>query len=245
MKDKVAIVTGGVKGIGLGTVWELSKQGAHVVIADLNQKECNKVAEEVKKEFGTNPIGIKCDMSKLKDISYLVKKTMQTYKKLDILVNNAGIYPNIAMLKTSEKDYDKVMNVNLKGVYFLMKEAANVMQPGSKVVNISSIASIIGFNGLTHYCATKGALNALSRAAALEFAPNKINVNCVAPGAIDTPGAGASLDENAKAAFAQAIPMKRWGKAEDIAYAAAFLASDGADYITGQVLVVDGGWTIQ
>jgi NAD(P)-dependent dehydrogenase (short-subunit alcohol dehydrogenase family) len=245
MKDKVVIVTGGVKGIGLGIAKDFAGKGASVIVADLDQKECNKVANELATEFNVKCLGVKCDMSNMKDVSNLVKKTIQTFKKLDILVNNAGIYPSRMMADISEKDYDKTMDVNVKGLYFLMKESAKVMAEGSKIVNISSIASIIGFPGLTHYCATKGAVNALTRAAALEFAPMKITVNVVAPGAIDTPGAGGAMDENAKAALAQNIPMKRWGTPADIAAATVFLASDGADYITGQVIVVDGGWTVQ
>ena len=143
----------------------------------------------------------------------------------------------------SENDWDKVLDVNLKSVFLCSQSAAKVMKPGSKIVSISSIASIVGFPNLTHYCASKGGINGFTRALALELASKKINVNAVAPGAIETPGA--AMNEETKNATLPLIPAGRLGTSIDIGRAVAFLASDYADYITGQILPVDGGWIIR
>ena len=158
-------------------------------------------------------------------------------------MNNAGIYPFKAFEQMTEQDWDKVMSVNAKSVFLCSQSAAKEMKQGGKIVDISSIASFVGFEGLTHYCASKGAINATIRAMALELAPKKINVNAVAPGAIDTPGAKSPAEQQKQTI--SIIPWQRMGQPEDIANAVVFLASDRADYITGQVLIVDGGWTLR
>lgn len=230
LNDKIAIVTGGAKGIGYGIVEALAKEGARVVVADL---------EAAPGEFET----IICDVSSREAIESLVAQVKERYGRVDILVNNAGIFPYKAALEMTEADWDKVLDVNLKGSFFLSQAVARVMPEGGKIVNISSIASLVGFENLVHYCASKGGMNGMTRAFALELAPKKINVNVVAPGAIATPGA--DIDENEAKQFIPMIPAGRIGKPEDIAAATVFLASPGADYITGQVLVVDGGWTLR
>ncbi|MCX6739442.1 MAG: SDR family NAD(P)-dependent oxidoreductase [Candidatus Parcubacteria bacterium] len=243
LKDKVAIVTGGRQGIGLGIALALAKEGCHVVVSDIDQNDCDVVAEKIKME-GVKSIGVKCDVSKKDEVDAMVAQTMQEFGKLDILVNNAGIFPFVPFEKMQESDWDKVMNVNLKSIFLTSQASAKVMQQGGKIVNISSIASVVGFEGLVHYCASKGGINGMVRALALELAPRKINVNVVAPGAIETPGASGGTEEMKQQTIAM-IPAKRYGQPEDIANAVVFLASDKADYITGQVLVVDGGWTIK
>jgi NAD(P)-dependent dehydrogenase (short-subunit alcohol dehydrogenase family) len=149
-----------------------------------------------------------------------------------------------------EADWDKVIDVNLKSIFLCSKEAIKIMPEQGRIVSISSIASFVGFEGLVHYCATKGGINAMTRALALELAPKKITVNAVAPGAIDTPGAS-QPDQPKTAAEAtrkqtiSMIPLARMGQPEDIANAVVFLASPKADYITGQTIIVDGGWTLR
>ncbi|MCX6736068.1 MAG: SDR family NAD(P)-dependent oxidoreductase [Candidatus Parcubacteria bacterium] len=244
LKDKVAIVTGGRQGIGLGIALALAKEGCNVVVSDIDQNDCDVVAEKLKSE-GVKAIGIKCDVSKKEEVDALIAGTMKEFGKLDILVNNAGIYPFVPFEKMTESDWDKVMNVNLKSIFLTSQASAKVMQSGGKIVNISSIASVVGFEGLVHYCASKGGINGMVRALALELAPRKINVNAVAPGAIETPGASGAMAEETKQQMIAGIPAKRYGQPEDIANAVVFLASDKADYITGQVLVVDGGWTVK
>ena len=244
LKDKVAIVTGARQGIGLGIALALAKEGCNIIVSDIDQGDCNSVAEKISKEEGVKALGVKCDVSKKEEVDALVEKTMHEFGRLDILVNNAGVYPFIPFDKMQESDWDKVMNVNLKSIFLTSQASARVMQPGGKIVNISSIASLVGFEGLVHYCASKGGINGMIRALALELAPRKINVNAVAPGAIETPGASGGTEEMKQQTIAM-IPAKRYGQPEDIANAVVFLASDKADYITGQVLVVDGGWTIK
>lgn len=244
MKDKIAIVTGAKQGIGYGIALALAKEGCKVVVSDLDQAACDAVASEISK-IGVSAVGIACDVSKKEDIDNLFMKTVAEFGGVDILVNNAGIFPFKPFMDISESDWDKVMNVNLKSMFMSSQAAAKVMKEGGKIVDVSSIASLVGFEGLVHYCASKGGVNGMIRAMAIELAAKKINVNAVAPGAIETPGATGAMNDDMKAGTISAIPWKRMGRPEDIANAVVFLASDKADYITGQVIVVDGGWTLK
>lgn len=242
LKGKSAIVTGAGQGIGQGIAQVLTKEGANVLVADLNLENAEKVVAEIN-AGGGKAIAIKCDVSLKAEVDAMVEKAVSEFGKLDILVNNAGIYPMKPFLEMTEDDWDKVINVNLKSVFLCSQAAALKMPEGSKIVSISSIAAFVGFDGLCHYCATKGGINASIRAIALELAKKKINVNAVAPGAIQTPGAAAA-EEIMKQTISM-IPAGRMGQPEDIANAVAFLVSDKADYITGQTLIVDGGWTLR
>jgi len=244
LKGKVAIVTGSRRGIGYGIALAMAKEGCNVVVSDIDQKDCEKVVKEVEKT-GVSGLAVKCDVSKKSEVDALIAKTMKKFGRLDILVNNAGIFPSVPFLDMTEENWDKVLNVNLKSVFLCSQAAAKVMKPGSKIVSIASIAAFVGFQGLTHYCASKGGINGMTRALALELAPKKINVNAVAPGAIDTPGASVASNEEVRKQTIAAIPWARMGVPEDIANAVVFLASDKSDYITGQTVIVDGGWTIQ
>jgi 3-oxoacyl-[acyl-carrier protein] reductase len=241
LQNKVAIVTGSGQGIGLGIALVLAKEGCHVVVSDLNPETAKKASVEIQK-LGVKSISVACDVSKKTEVEHLIDSTIKEFGHIDILVNNAGIYPYKPFLEMTENDWDRVLDVNLKSVFLCSQSAAKVMKPGSKIVSISSIASIVGFPNLTHYCASKGGINGFTRALALELAPKKINVNVVAPGATETPGA--SMNEETKKATLPLIPAGRIGTPIDIGRAVAFLASDYSDYITGQVLPVDGGWTI-
>lgn len=243
LKDKVAIVTGSKQGIGLGIALALAKEGCHVIVSDLEQAGCDQAAAELEK-FGVRTLAITCDVSKQEEVNNLISKTIKEFGQLDILVNNAGIYPFVSFAEMKESDWNKVIDINAKSVFLCSQRAAREMKPGSKIVNISSIAAFVGFEGLAHYCASKGAINSLTRALALELAPKKINVNAVAPGAIDTPGASGGSDEQTKQTIS-AIPLARKGTPADIAHLVAFLVSEKADYITGQTIIVDGGWTLR
>jgi NAD(P)-dependent dehydrogenase (short-subunit alcohol dehydrogenase family) len=244
LKDKVAIVTGAKQGIGLGIAIALAKEGCNVVVSDLEQSGCESAAIEIEK-LGVKALAISCDVSQKDQVDHLVSETISKFGKLDILVNNAGIFPFKPFMDLSESDWDKVIDVNLKSVFLCSQAFAKVMPDGGKIVNISSIASLVGFEGLTHYCASKGGVNGLTRTLALELASRKINVNAVAPGAIESPGATGAMTDEMKQGTIGAIPLKRFGVPEDIAQSVIFLASNNADYITGQVLVVDGGWTLR
>jgi len=241
-KDKVAIVTGSGRGIGLGIATALAKEGCNVVISDIDQTTSEQAAQEMLK-LGVKSLAIKCDVSNKVEVDNLIAKTIEAFGRLDILVNNAGIFPFTSFMDMKESDWDRVMNVNLKSIFLCSQSAVKVMKEGSKIVDISSIASFVGFEGLTHYCASKGGVNSFVRALALELASKKINVNAVAPGGINTPGAAAP--EEIKKQTIAAIPLARMGEPEDIANAVVFLASEKANYITGQTIVVDGGWTLR
>jgi NAD(P)-dependent dehydrogenase (short-subunit alcohol dehydrogenase family) len=245
LRGKVAIVTGAAKGMGKAHSIKLAQAGAKVVVTDIDAPGCQQVVEEIKKLRG-QAIAVKCDQSKKTDVDAVVAETLKKFKKIDILVNNAGIFPFEPFLDMPEQNFEKVIDVNLKG-YFLMAQAcAKEMskQKSGSIVNIASIAAIMGFAGLTHYCASKGGIVAMSRALALELAPMGIRINTIDPGAIDTPGASTvNMDPKAMEAMLAPIPMKRKGKSEEIANAVLFLASDESSYMTGSVMVVDGGWT--
>ncbi len=241
LKNKTAIVTGAGQGIGLGIALRLAEEGCDVVVSDINAETCNKAVEEISK-LGAKAKAVVCNVADKAEVDNLVATTVKEFGRLDILVNNAGIYPFKAFKDMTEEDWDKVMRVNLKGVFLCSKAAADVMGEGAKIINISSIAGQVAFAGLVHYCASKGGVDSFTRALALELAPRKINVNAVAPGAIDTPGA--KMSDEVKQGTLGLIPWGRIGKAEDIAGAVVFLASEDSDYVTGQVITVDGGWTI-
>ena len=244
LKDKVAIITGSAKGIGRGITLALAKEGCQIVISDIDGEKCQEVVEEII-EINQKAITIECDVSKKEEVDNLIAETIKQFGKIDILVNNAGIFPFKPFLEITEEEWDKVLNVNLKSIFLCSQAAVKVMKEGSKIINISSIAAFIGYAGLTHYCASKGGINGFVRALALELAPKKINVNAVAPGAIDTPGANAFSSEDIRKQTITAIPWARIGQPEDIANIVVFLASDRADYITGQTIIVDGGYTLK
>lgn len=248
LKGKVAIVTGAKQGMGRTHALALAKAGAKVVVSDISQEECQKVVDEIKKLRG-EAIAVKCDITNKAEIDAMVKKTVDTYKKIDILVNNAGVAIFKPFLEMSEEEFKKTIDINLKG-YFLCSQAAAkemVKQKSGTIVNIASVAMGqvgMGFSGLTHYCASKGGIVAMAEAMALELAPLGIRVNTIAPGAIDTPMASSiKTDPKTLEATLANVPLKRMGKPEEISNAVLFLASDESSYMTGSVVVVDGGWT--
>lgn len=233
LKGKVAIVTGGTKGIGKGIADTLAQYGAKVVV-------CSS------KSRGGKHHHVQANVSQFKDCEHLVEKTIKKFGRVDILVNNAGIYPFTSFTKMTRGDWDKVMDVNLNGVFNTTKAVLPYMQKQKygKIVNIASIAGTqVGFPGLVHYCTTKAGLMGFTRALALELIPFNIHVNAVAPGAIKTPGIKVGLSKDAAAGIVHVIPEGRMGKPVEIAETVAFLSSDAASYIMGQTIVVDGGFT--
>jgi 3-oxoacyl-[acyl-carrier protein] reductase len=246
LEGKKALVTGGSRGIGRGIALALALQGADVIINyRSNQEEANKVVEEIKK-MGRQSVAVAADVSSSQSVAKMFEYVKSQWGKLDILVNNAGIIAYADFETMAEEDWDKIMAVNLKGQFLCSREAVKLMGPGSRIINTASIASGgmgVGFSRLAHYTASKGGVVALTENMALDLAKKGINVNAVAPGVIETDMTKEMLgDEKAKAGLMTRIPKGRVGKPEDIGAAVAFLASNEADYITGTVLYVDGGW---
>ncbi len=211
LKDKIAIVTGAGQGIGLGIAKKLAKEGCNVVVADLNEESANLAAKELT-ALGVKSVTVKCDVSNKSDVDLMVTKIKQEFGTVDILVNNAGIYPFKGFAEMAEADWDKVMNINLKGNYMVTQAILALLKDGGKIISISSVASTLGMAGLSAYCASKAGINGLTRALAIELAPRKITVNAVAPGAVNTPGAAAP--DEVKQQTLAVIPLKRMGEPE-------------------------------
>lgn len=246
LKGKKALVTGGSRGIGRGIALALATQGADVAINYHSKKdEAEKVVEEIKK-MGREAFSIQADVSKSADVAKMFGEVKTKWGRLDILVNNAGIVAFANFESITEEEWDKILDVNLKGQFLCSREAIKLMDKGAKIINIASIASGgvgIGFSRIAHYTASKGGVVALTENMAIDLASKGINVNAIAPGVIETDMTKGMLgDEKVKQGLLMRVPKGRVGKPEDIGAAAAFLASDEADYITGTVLYVDGGW---
>ena len=248
--DQVVIVTGGAKGIGWGIAKVFSQEGAKVVITDWDDVNGPKTAEELR-QAGGEAIYIKCDVSNEDQVKAMVEQTIQTFGRIDVLVNNAGIGVYKSVLDTSSEDWDRCLNVNLKGVFLCSKYVIPHMQKQGKgnIINISSVHSFQTVNGVAPYAASKGGITALTRNMAIDYGPT-IRVNAIAPGWVLTPLIQSIFDsypdpEAQRKAVEQRQVMKRIGRPEDIGYAAAFLASDEASFITGTQLFVDGGLTAQ
>ena len=244
LKNKVAIVTGAGSGIGRSIALAFAREGAKVVVADLNEKGGLETVDLVKKEK-EEAIFVKVDVSQAENIDQMVEVCLKEFGQVDILVNNAGIVKMSPLHETTEEDWDKILGVNLKSVFLSSKKVLPIMlsQGKGKIINIASIAGLVGFSNLGAYCASKGGIIALTREMALEYAPQKINVNCIAPGVIKTAMTKEMLaDETTRKSLESSTPYPRLGEPEDIAQAAVYLASDESDFVNGEILVVDGGW---
>jgi NAD(P)-dependent dehydrogenase (short-subunit alcohol dehydrogenase family) len=250
LKDRVAIVTGGAKGIGWGIVKVLVQEGAKIAIADWDEVKGPETAEEMRKAGG-DVIYVKTDVSQEEQVKHLVQATLDHYGKIDILVNDAGIGVYKSVLDATTEDWDRCLAVNLKGQFMCSKYVIPHMQAQGKgaIVNISSVHSFQTANGTAPYCASKGGITALTRNMAIDYGPT-IRVNSIAPGWVLTPLIQSIFDgyddpAEQQRQTEQRQVMKRIGVPEDIGYAVAFLVSDEASFITGTQLFVDGGLTAQ
>ena len=245
LKGKVALVTGGGRGIGRAISLTLAEKGAFVVVNYNGSKE--KAQETVKEieEAGGAAASYGCNVADFEACGEMIAALIREYGHIDLLVNNAGITRDGLRMKMSEEDFDRVLDVNLKGCFNTMRHLSRqfLKQKGGKVINISSVAGIMGNPGQANYCASKAGVIGLTKSAARELGSRGITVNAVAPGLIETEMTE-DLSEAAREAMKEQILLKRTGTAREVAQTVAFLASDAANYITGQVIAVDGGMSV-
>jgi len=241
LKDKKVFITGAGQGIGRAIALSMAREGADIGIADINLENAERTAEEIR-SLGVKTMAIQLDVSKTDDVSRAFKSFMNEMGSLDILVNNAGITRDSLLLRMKDEDWDAVIDVNLKGVFLCSREAIKIMAKNryGKIINISSVVAFMGNPGQANYSASKAGVVGLTKTMAREYASRGIRVNTVAPGFIQTAMTDA-LPENVKEEMKRLIPLGQFGIPEDVASAVLFLASPESDYITGQVLHVNGG----
>lgn len=239
-----AIVTGGAMGIGLGIARRLHEAGASVVIADLDPDAAERVAEELLAKRGGSAVSVRVDVSDPDDVERMVDAAVEAFGGIDVLVNNAGIFPIVPLSELDLDTFQRVLGVNLTGLYLCTKAASARMIAqgrGGRIVNVTSIDALHpSMVGLSHYDASKHGAWGFTKNVALELAPHDIRVNAIAPGGIRTPGVG-DLDEETMKGFEAMVPMGRMGEADEIGRVALFLASELSSYMTGAQVVVDGG----
>jgi len=247
LSGKVALVTGGRRGMGKAHALALAAQGAKVVVTDVDVAECAAVVEEIKSKGGEAAC-FKMDVTSKDEVNSVFDEVIKRFGRLDILVNNAGIYFPKTALELTEEDWDKMIDINLKGQFLCAQRAAKEMAKNKwgRIINIASIASGqvgIGIAGGAHYTASKGGIIGMTETLAIEWASLGINVNAIGPGMIDTPMVSAAqIPEDAMKAMLAQVPLKRIGRPEEVSAMVVFLASEEASYVTGATFYVDGGW---
>jgi len=242
LKGKTALVTGSGRGLGKAIALKLAQMGANIVLNDI---ETSDSVDATAKEFidaGYNVLVVKGDVRNVEDVENMMKKILEVFGRLDILVNNAGITRDTLILKMTEKDWEDVIGINLTGAFNCTRAAAKIMvkQRSGKIINISSVAGVMGNPGQANYSASKAGLIGLTKSVAKELASRNITCNAVAPGLIMSKMTEV-LPDKVKESYLNSIPLKRFGTPEDVANVVGFLASDDANYITGQVIHIDGG----
>jgi 3-oxoacyl-[acyl-carrier protein] reductase len=242
LEGRLAIVTGGRRGIGRAIAERLAGEGADIVLGDRDADEAEEAAQEIAAATGRRVQGCLVDVAEFESAQSMVRCALEDFGRVDILVNNAGITRDTLILRMKEQEWDDVLDTNLKGAWNCAKAVVRPMmkQRFGRIINISSVSGLAGQAGQTNYSASKAGLIGLTKALAREVASRNITVNAVAPGFIPT-ALTVDLPEELKDGMMDLIPLGRWGTTDEIAHAVSFFASDGASYITGQVLSVDGG----
>ena len=255
LKGKAAIVTGGAMGIGQAISFRLAEAGAAVMIADIDEEAARQTVEKIEADGGKAE-SMRADVSSAADAGEIARMTVEAFGGVDILVNNAGVYPVTPLDDITEDLWDKVLDINLKGTFLCSQAVARQMikaEHGGKIVNLGSRAGIHPNAGMAHYCTSKAGVMMLTKSLALELAPHNILVNAVAPGVVLTPGALKQMQSKPKDEAASKIglenllarmPLRRIGEPDDIARVVLFLASKAADYMTGTMLLADGGYEL-
>lgn len=252
LKEKVAIITGAGSGQGKASAKLFASEGAKVVIAEWNEENGKQVEEEIR-AAGHEAVFMKTDVSNEENVRDVINQVVERYGRIDVLFNNAGIgfsarskYTMAPLLETPLEDWNQILGINLNGVYLMSKYTVPIMikQKGGAIVNNSSLNGILGVTGADAYTASKGGVVALTRVMAVDYGKHNIRVNCICPGAIDTPMIAEVLSVEEIAKNYEAGPLGRVGKPEEIANAALFLSSDESSYITGLIMPVDGGWHV-
>jgi len=241
LNNKVALITGAARGIGRSIALLFAKEGADIVVADVNIDEAEKTAKDIE-VLGRKALALSVDVTDYSKVEEALNKILDKFTKVDILVNNAGITKDNLLLRMSEQEWDAVLNVNLKGTFNCIKAVSRPMvkQRSGKIISIASIIGLMGNPGQANYAASKAGIIALTKTVAKELASRNINANAVAPGFIQTEMT-AKLPEEVKEKMKVLIPLCKLGTAEDVALVCLFLASEDSNYITGQTIVVDGG----
>jgi len=241
LENKIAIVTGSASGIGQAIAEKFISEGASVVFSDVNGDD------SLITKFGEKALFVKCDVSKSDEVENLIKKTVEHFGRVDVMVNNAGVGGLGGILDITDENWEKIININLSGTMFGMRESAKAMKAKEikgSIINLSSILGTVGLGGAIAYCASKGGVVQLTHAGSLDLAPHNIRVNAIAPGFIETNMTRDVLKmKEFNDMVTSSTPLGHVGKVEDIANAALYLASDEANYVTGTVVYVDGGWT--
>jgi len=247
LENKCAVVTGARRGIGRGIALAMASEGAAVVVSDVDLSDCEKVVFEIEAQGG-QALAVECDVTSKQQTNDMIARAVSAFGKVDILVNNAGIAEFKPFLELAAEDWDRTLNVNLRGQFLCAQAAARDMieRKWGRIINIASVASGqigIGFPNLTHYTASKGGVIAFTEALAVELSPHGINVNAIGPGIIGTEMVR-PLEEagTLEALVRMRVPKGRVGTPEDIGHLAVFLASEESDYITGATIFIDGGW---
>lgn len=241
LKDKVALITGGARGIGQAIAMTFAREGADIVVADVNLEIAQKTALEIE-GLGRKALALEMDVTNFEKVEEGINKILDKMGKVDILVNNAGITKDNLLLRMSQADWDVVINVNLKGTFNCIKAVTRPMikQRSGRIISIASIIGLMGNPGQANYAASKAGIIALTKTVAKELASRNINANAVAPGFIQTEMT-AKLPEDIKKKMLEAIPLAKLGTPQDVANTCLFLASEESSYITGQVITIDGG----